>query len=230
MVPPASLCFDCVPHLISLPFCGLIAVFGLALWALNCTVLAVRSLLEVLLPATLRSTVVTRFIATMMALTPARHLLKGVLPHGFASLRSPFGQPTAGYLRCAPVPVFTARSLPDIRPPTTPTFSTTGSVSPVVIWCANASGLRLSLAGSPFCCGRIVFIPRLRDCRLSGSIRCSPPRLTATQLLQVLTQNTVPDGRGLPPRRIVTLHSALGGGVTPAVLPHHRTCGSASGG
>ena len=210
MVPPASLCFDCVPHLISLPFCGLIAVFGLALWALNCTVLAVRSLLEVLLPATLRSTVVTRFIATMMALTPARHLLKGVLPHGS--------------------PVFTARSLPDIRPPTTPTFSTTGSVSPVVIWCANASGLRLSLAGSPFCCGRIVFIPRLRDCRLSGSIRCSPPRLTATQLLQVLTQNTVPDGRGLPPRRIVTLHSALGGGVTPAVLPHHRTCGSASGG
>ena len=177
MVPPASLCFDCVPHLISLPFCGLIAVFGLALWALNCTVLAVRSLLEVLLPATLRSTVVTRLlrfahpfgaaygwlsrcarlIATMMALTPARHLLKGVLPHGFASLRSPFGQPTAGYLRCAPVPVFTARSLPDIRPPTTPTFSTTGSVSPVVIWCANASGLRLSLAGSPFCCGRIVF-------------------------------------------------------------------------
>ncbi len=157
MVPPASLCFDCVPHLISLPFCGLIAVFGLALWALNCTVLAVRSLLEVLLPATLRSTVVTRLlrfahpfgaaygwlsrcarlIATMMALTPARHLLKGVLPHGS--------------------PVFTARSLPDIRPPTTPTFSTTGSVSPVVIWCANASGLRLSLAGSPFCCGRIVF-------------------------------------------------------------------------
>jgi hypothetical protein len=45
-------------------------------------------------------------------------------------------------------------------------------------------------------------------CRLSGSFRCSPPRLTATQLLQVLTQNTVPDGRGLSPRRIVTLHSA----------------------
>jgi hypothetical protein len=137
MVPPASLCFDCVPHLILFPFCRLIAVFGLALWALNCTVLAVRSRLEVLLPATLRSTVITRFIATMMALTPARHLLRGVLPHGS--------------------PVFTARSLPDIRPPTTPTFFTTGSVSPVVIWCANASGLRLSLAGSPFCCGRIVF-------------------------------------------------------------------------
>ena len=46
-------------------------------------------------------------------------------------------------------------------------------------------------------------------CRLSGSIGCSPPRLAATQLLQVLTQNTVPSGRGLPPRRIVTLHSAL---------------------
>jgi hypothetical protein len=46
-------------------------------------------------------------------------------------------------------------------------------------------------------------------CRLSGSIRCSPPRLAATQLLQVLTRNTVPNGRGLPPRRIVTLHSAL---------------------
>lgn len=46
-------------------------------------------------------------------------------------------------------------------------------------------------------------------CRLSGSFRCSPPRLAATQLLQVLTRNTVPDGRGLPPRRIVTLHSAL---------------------
>ena len=46
-------------------------------------------------------------------------------------------------------------------------------------------------------------------CRLSGSFRCSPPRLTATQLLQVLIRNTVPDGRGLSPRRIVTLHSAL---------------------
>lgn len=55
-------------------------------------------------------------------------------------------------------------------------------------------------------------------CRLSGSIRCSPPRLTATQLLQVLTQNTVPDGRGLPPRRIVTLNSALGG--QPPRRPH----------
>lgn len=46
-------------------------------------------------------------------------------------------------------------------------------------------------------------------CRLSGSFHCSPPRLAATQLLQVLTRNTVPDGRGLPPRRIVTFHSAL---------------------
>jgi hypothetical protein len=50
-------------------------------------------------------------------------------------------------------------------------------------------------------------------CRLSGSFRCSPPRLTATQLLQVLTQNTVPDGRGLSPRRIVTLHSARVGAL-----------------
>ena len=42
----------------------------------------------------------------------------------------------------------------------------------------------------------------------SFSFRCSPPRLAAAQLLQVLAQNTVPDGRGLSPRRVVTLHSA----------------------
>jgi hypothetical protein len=38
--------------------------------------------------------------------------------------------------------------------------------------------------------------------------------------------------RGLPPPSKCALPGAhrVGGGVTPAVLPHHRTCGSASGG
>ena len=47
-----------------------------------------------------------------------------------------------------------------------------------------------------FCCSRY------------GSFRCSPPRLTATQLLQVLTSPTVADGRGLSPRKSVQLRSA----------------------
>jgi len=45
-------------------------------------------------------------------------------------------------------------------------------------------------------------------CGLSGSFRCSPPRLAATQLLQVLSRERLPAGRGLPPRRDVALHSA----------------------
>ena len=69
------------------------------------------------------------------------------------------------------------------------------------------SGLRLSLAGSPLCCRRIVFTCR---CGLSGSFRCSPPRLAATQLLQVLSQERAPTGRGLSPRKVVWLYSALG--------------------
>ena len=45
-------------------------------------------------------------------------------------------------------------------------------------------------------------------CGRSGSFRCSPPRLAATRLLQVLTSPTVADGRGLPPRRSAQLRSA----------------------
>ena len=59
------------------------------------------------------------------------------------------------------------------------------------------AGLRLSLAGSPVCCGRIVFTCR---CGLSGSFRCFPPRLAATQLLQVLAGHRS-RGWGLPPQK-----------------------------
>ena len=124
------------------------------------------------------------FDATMAALTPAGSLATS------CSGRSP---------------VFTALPFPDIRPPTTPTASKTSSVSRRSGLVLFASRLRLSLAGSSICCGRIVFT-FVAVCQVL--IRCSPPRLAATQLLQVLTRNTVPDGRGLPPRRVVPLHSA----------------------
>ena len=42
--------------------------------------------------------------------------------------------------------------------------------------------------------------PRFDHLHHSG-LRCSPPRLAATRLLQVLIIPTVDDGRGLPPRR-----------------------------
>ena len=45
-------------------------------------------------------------------------------------------------------------------------------------------------------------------CGLSGSVRCSPPRLAATQLLSVRSRERIPAGRGLPHRRDVTLHRA----------------------
>ena len=77
------------------------------------------------------------FFATMLVLTPARLRFRAVLPR-----RSP---------------VVTALPLPDILPPTTPTISRTGSASPRPGLLLLAARLRLSLAGSAFCCGRIVF-------------------------------------------------------------------------
>src|SRR5207237_6610757 len=47
------------------------------------------------------------------------------------------------------------------------------------------------------------------SCGRSGSFRCSPPRLTATQLLPVLIRSTVANGRSLPLRRVMHLRSAL---------------------
>ena len=85
--------------------------------------------------------------------------------------------------------------------------------------------MRKRIRASPFPSGLAVLLWPTRvhfRCRLSGSIRCSPPRLAATQLLQVLTRNTVPNGRGLPPRRIVTLHSALGRCVSTAPVIGER--------
>jgi len=43
----------------------------------------------------------------------------------------------------------------------------------------------------------------------SGSFRCSPPRLTATQLLQVSIGTTATNDRGLPPRKRTLPGSAL---------------------
>jgi hypothetical protein len=72
--------------------------------------------------------------------------------------------------------------------------------------------LRRSLAGSPICVCRIMFICH---CGRSGSYRCFPPRLAATRLLQVLSRSTVPTGRGLSPRRIALLRSARVGPARP---------------
>src|SRR5438105_11470429 len=47
------------------------------------------------------------------------------------------------------------------------------------------------------------------SCGRSGSFRCSPPRLTATQLLPVLIRLTAANGRSLPLRRVMHLRSAL---------------------
>ena len=107
------------------------------------------------------------FVATMAALTPAGNLSTS------CSDRSP---------------VVTSRPLPDILPPTTPTSSATTFVLRRPDFMCCPSRLRLSLAGSPVCCGRIVFTLR---CCLSGSFGCSPPRLAATQLLQVLSRITL---------------------------------------
>ena len=41
---------------------------------------------------------------------------------------------------------------------------------------------------------------------------------------------TAAECRGLDSRGRTGQHNRVGGGLTPAALPHHRTCGSASGG
>jgi hypothetical protein len=77
--------------------------------------------------------------------------------------------------------------------------------------------LRRSLAGSPICVCRIVFICH---CGRSGSFRCFPPRLAATRLLQVLSRSTVPAGRGLPPRRREYHSCATVGGARNTRFTH----------
>jgi hypothetical protein len=70
----------------------------------------------------------------------------------------------------------------------------------------------------------VLMVPnRLHFCYgRSGSFRCSPPRLTATRLLQVLTRPTAADGRGLSPRRSVQLHSARAASVPAPTLLSRR--------
>ena len=54
-------------------------------------------------------------------------------------------------------------------------------------------------------------------CGRSGSFRCSPPRLAATRLLQVLISPTVANGRGFSPRRSVCAASQrTSAGILPA--------------
>ena len=70
---------------------------------------------------------------------------------------------------------------------------------------------RCAIMASPFARRLAALSTPIRvhfRCGLSGSFRCSPPRLMATQLLQVPGQERTLTGRGLPPRRDVTLHSA----------------------
>src|SRR5205823_9698236 len=56
------------------------------------------------------------------------------------------------------------------------------------------------------------------SCGRSGSFRCSPPRLTATQLLPVLIRSTAANGRSLPLRRVMHLRSALERDLRGALL------------
>src|SRR5215213_1180361 len=81
------------------------------------------------------------------------------------------------------------------------------------------------LETSSFARGLVVLMVPNRvhfRCGRSGAFRCSPPRLAATRLLQVLTRPTVADGRGLSPRMSVQLHSARARPILsalPGLLP-----------
>jgi hypothetical protein len=70
----------------------------------------------------------------------------------------------------------------------------------------------------------VLMVPnRLHFCYgRSGSFGCSPPRLAATRLLQVLTRPTVADGQGLSPRRSVQLHSARAASVPAPTINRRR--------
>ncbi len=80
---------------------------------------------------------------------------------------------------------------------------------------------RCEILASPFT-RRLAVLPTPNHvhyrCGLSGSFRCSPPRLATTQLLQVLSPRRTQAGRGLPPRKDVTLHSARVLELAPAFL------------
>ena len=101
---------------------------------------------------------------------------------------------------------------PDLLPSTTRIDPVQSSVTP----------LEQSQVGCPWrlhlCAAGWPSIPA-ESCSLycgrSGSFRCSPPRLTATQLLQVLLRPSVPKGRGLSPRKGALLCSAQRGQLCP---------------
>ena len=155
-------------------------------------------------PLILRSTVITRFVATMMSLTAASRLATFLR----WQLSCVHGTILAWH---------TTTNHPNILHDR---FRVSASWSAAHRVRASPLTSRLAV---------LLWPNRVHSrCRLSDSFRCSPPRLAATQLLQGLTRNTVPDGRGLPPRRIVTLHSALvplrrnwrhGGACTPPRRP-----------
>ena len=120
------------------------------------------------------------FDATMATLTPAESPLPEVCPD-----RSP---------------VVTSLPFPDILPPTTLTAPRPASASR-----GARSWLRPSPAGSPLCLRLFVFTFVAVYPVLSVALHPASRRM---QLLQVSSRERTPAGRGLPPRRDVTLHSA----------------------
>ena len=107
-------------------------------------------------------------------------------------LDSPQGYP-AGLLPSHSLP------FPDLLPPTTRINSdlehrvSSGQCQVGCPW-----RLHLYAAGWPFILAETCSL----YCGRSGSFRCSPPRLTATQLLQVLLRPSAPRGRVSHPGRV----------------------------
>ena len=129
--------------------------------------------LRIHFPASLGSTVVTRFVATTDALTPAGRLFG---PEGHEHRLSPAGLPD--YLAGPTDHSVSNHRRDDRGPPGCPALRRLAS--------RPLYRLRHSLEGSPIHADRIEFTatPTREACVTdwSFSFRCSPPRLTATRL------------------------------------------------
>jgi hypothetical protein len=118
------------------------------------------------------------FIATMSALTPAwrRDSEARSAPCGGRYLKSFLLLRHAGLLASR---VLSLRSLPSPTTPLPPMIALTPNPSASWASCSHRSRLRLSIAGSPVS----VAVSSLLSLRTAPfAFRCSPPRLTATQL------------------------------------------------
>jgi len=162
-----------------------------------------------------------RILATTGALTPVRPALRG--------LEAIEHRPFAGQVSL----VHTARPSPHSATNhlTRPAIAFTmpvqrdGPAGSRSHWPVSSSGLRQSLVGS----SQRPAASCSSSCGLRVCLRLlsTPPRGDA---VTIGYRERASPGGGLSPPRSRLLPGALGGGVAPADLPHHRTYGSVSGG